>query len=83
MNKIDEIIEYLKQWRANPLHWTNNKRRINGLKPLRGKSNKNKFNPPLELVLLIEAAIEEENQKYIKKIIDNLPNIEDIKCGKI
>lgn len=43
VDDIEEIIEKDKElFCSNPLHWTNNKRKMYGLPVLRGKSNKSR-----------------------------------------
>ena len=83
MDKTDKIIEYLKQWKQNPLHWSNNKRRIAGLPVLRGKSNiKDRFLvPQLILTQLVMEALDEEVNKYIENSYKNLVDVNNITIG--
>jgi len=83
MDKVNKIIEYLIQWKQNPLHWSNNKRRIAGLPVLRGKTNLKDRTLPSKLILnqLIIEALDEEVCKYIKNFYKNFTNINNIKIG--
>lgn len=38
----NELVNMKKEWDSHPCNWPNNKRRMKGLKPLRGSSNINK-----------------------------------------
>ena len=71
-----------KEFYENPLHWSNNKRRIRGLPVLRGRINKcrSKKFPSFKLTprafFLIEDTIEEtlrenwKNDKFFNKFVD-------------
>lgn len=71
-----------KEFYENPLHWSNNKRRIRGLPVLRGRVNKYRskkfpsFKPTPRVFFLIEDIIEEtlcenwENDKFFNKFVD-------------
>lgn len=71
---------------ANPLHWSNNKRRRNGLAPIRGKCNKNRvtrfhsFKSTPRFFFLIEDIIDEVigerfNDGYFEQFVEvkNVP----------
>lgn len=67
---------------ANPLHWSNNKRRRCGLHVLRGRINKYRskrypsFHPTARLMCIIEDTIDEvltdgfKNNKFFEKFVD-------------
>lgn len=67
---------------ANPLHWSNNKRRRHGLPVLRGRINKYRskrypsFHPTARLMCIIEDTIDEvltdgfKNNKFFEKFVD-------------
>lgn len=71
-----------KEFYENPLHWSNNKRKIQGLPVLRGRINKCRskkfpsFKPTPRAFFLIEDTIEEtlresgKNDKFFNKFVD-------------
>lgn len=71
-----------KQFYENPIHWSNNKRKIRGLPVLRGRINKCRskkfpsFKPTSRAFFLIEDIIEEtlcknwKNDKFFNKFAD-------------
>ena len=71
-----------KEFYENPLHWSNNKRRMHGLPVLRGRVNKCRskkfpsFRPTPKLFFLIEDIIEEtlcenwKDNKFFNKFVD-------------
>lgn len=71
-----------KEFYTNPLHWSNNKRRMHGLPVLRGKVNKCRsktfpsFRPTPRVFFLIEDIIEEtlcenwKDDKFFDKFVD-------------
>lgn len=71
-----------KEFYKNPLHWSNNKRRMRGLPVLRGRVNKCRskkfpsFEPTPRVFFLIEDIIEEtlcenwKNDKFFNKFVD-------------
>lgn len=79
-----------KEFYDNPLHWSNNKRRMRGLRPLRGAANKNRvktfppFKPTPRVFFLIEDIIEEtlceefKNDKFFNTFVD----IKDVTMGE-
>ncbi len=78
-----------KEFYENPLHWSNNKRRMHGLPVLRGKVNKNRskkfpsFRPTPRVFFLIEDIIEEtlcENAKD-NKFFNQFVDIKNIDIG--
>ena len=76
----EKIINYINDWRANPLHWTNNKRRNHGLPSLRGKlNNKKRFNPSKHILFnLFEEYMTSNLPAYQKKIIMSMTNVKEI-----
>lgn len=85
----EEMKKYEKAERefyADPLHWSNGKRRMHGLCPLRGKLNKHrkteyKFRASSYIMEALEEIIDlkiKENWRYYNDFV----NIEDINCGK-
>lgn len=45
--QADLLLKTVAKWHNNPMHWTNNKRRMHGYCPLRGRANrKDRFDPP-------------------------------------
>ena len=78
-----------KEFYENPLHWSNNKRKMQGLHTLRGRVNKyrNKkfpaFKPTPRVFFLIEDIIEEtlcENWKN-DKIFNDFVDIKNVSVG--
>ena len=71
-----------KEFYENPLHWSNNKRRMHGLPVLRGRVNKCRskkfpsFRPTPRVFFLIEDIIEEsfckdwKDDKFFNKFVD-------------
>lgn len=78
-----------KEFYENPLHWSNNKRRMHGLPVLRGRVNKyrskkfHSFRPTPRAFFLIEDIIEEmlcENWKD-DKFFDKFVDVKNIDVG--
>lgn len=46
--ELKQIQTMMSEYKTNPLYWSNNKRRLNGLKPLRNKCDHR--NPPTSLL---------------------------------
>ena len=75
---------------ADPLHWSNNKRRRNGLSVLRGICNKKRqtefraFSPTPHVFFIIEDIIEETIGKYCAsdKFYEQFVDIKDCKLGE-
>lgn len=76
--------EFFENWNRDPKHWTNNKRRLSGFAPLRGKANKK---PRLkdDIIVLYNKLcgdIYVEYQKSVKEYIEQLPSIHYVVQGK-
>jgi len=80
-NKIEE---WYIIWSNDPLHWTNNKRRIHGLPTLRKPlNNKKRFILPKEtLFSLVEEEIEERMSQAAHELLNSFALIEDIEIGE-
>lgn len=80
---MNELIDFIKQWQSNPLHWTNNKRRIHGYAPLRKSLNsKRRFYPDkFILFLLIQDTIDKEMPDLINRQIEQLADIKNWKSN--
>lgn len=76
---MNELINFIKQWQSNPLHWTNNKRRMHGYAPLRKSLNtKERFYPnKFILFSLIQNTIDKEMPTLIDKQIEQLTNVKN------
>lgn len=78
-----------KEFYENPLHWSNNKRKMQGLVVLRGKINKCRskkfpsFRPTPRVFFLIEDIIEETLCEYLKddKFFNKFVDIKNIDVG--
>ena len=78
-----------KEFYENPLHWSNNKRRIRGLHVLRGRVNKcrskkfHSFKPTPRVFFLMEDIVEEMicNSWKDNKFFDKFVDIKDIDIG--
>lgn len=89
--KEEEDYEIAKKaFYDNPIHWSNNKRRRHGLRPLRGKTNKNRsktfhrFLPTAALVCRIEDSLNEiienkfkDNEFFNQFVTEKNLNLED------
>lgn len=93
-NKIAEIRDEMKQaeirWKSDPLHWTNNKRRLHGLCALRGVANKkNRFElPPLvritynqELFKITSEYLATNMDKIVQAHVDQMVSIKEVPYG--
>ena len=80
---MNELIDFIKQWQSNPLHWTNNKRRIHGYASLRKSlNNKGRFYPDKFLLFsLIQGTIDKEMPTLINKQIEQLTNVKTWKSN--
>lgn len=73
----EELENYKKEKKKfydNPLHWTNGKRRMNGLRPLRGKTNKTRLKkyPQFKLSFITYSLIEDLlNKTLVCNMKDN------------
>lgn len=94
-DKIAGICEEMKQaeirWKSDPLHWTNNKRRLHGLCALRGVANKkNRFELPEHIKReynqrLFEITSEAMNaflKESMNHMFDNLASIKECNYGE-
>lgn len=93
--EIKQIIEEEKrkwesdkaEFEANPLHWSNNKRRRSGLPTLRGSMNKNRttkfhsFKPTPRVFLAIEDIIEELLPYKFDEYLNQLVDVKNINVG--
>lgn len=78
-----------KEFYENPLHWSNNKRKMQGLVVLRGKINKCRskkfpsFRPTPRVFFLLEDIIEETLCEYLKddKFFNKFVDIKNIDVG--
>lgn len=86
-----QILEEKRKWEldkiefeSNPLHWSNNKRKMYGMNTLRGSLNKNRkkkfrsFKPSYKIFLIIENFIEELLSLEIDKIFQQFIDVEKI-----
>jgi len=88
-SSLDKIGQKIADWKKDPKHWTNNKRRLHGLCEFRGKLNdKSRFNPPTQKIIAsnngveaISCIVEEEQKKYLSTFFENLVNIKDVQQG--
>lgn len=83
--KLEEIRQIEEEFKANPLNWSNNKRRRRGLKPLRkgnsfSKRKWIKIRSELKLFELIEETIDEALGDYIAsaEYFNRFADIKDI-----
>lgn len=94
MDKIAEICEEMKQakirWKSDPLHWTNNKRRMHGLCALRGVANKkDRFELPghikreynRRLFEITSEAVDAFLKESMNHMFDNLVSIKEVRHG--
>ena len=85
----DKIGQEIANWKKDPRHWTNNKRRLHGLCEFRGKLNdKDRFNPPTQKIIAsndgVEAfcrLVEEEQKKSLNTLFENFADIKDVQLG--
>lgn len=69
---------------SNPYYWTNNKRRMHGLNPIR--NNKARIKKLLHDPIFFKAIEQEIEKQFIEemnKIFNNFTNIKDIKAGDV
>lgn len=81
---MNELIDFIKQWQSNPLHWTNNKRRMHGYAPLRQSLNSKKRFYPDKFILfsLIQDAIAKEMPDLINRQIEQFADIKNWKSNQ-
>lgn len=86
----DKISKLYSDWKKDPRHWTNNKRKLHGYGVLRGRVNrKDRFEPPKFMVRKlmahmlpnIEQVISSATKDAIDETIDKLADIRDINIG--
>ena len=65
------IDAYLKEFTADPAHWTNNKRRRHGLPVLRKEANRKCRTVPQVFMKTVFIAVEEILEDVIPKQIEN------------
>lgn len=66
----------------NPYYWSNNKRRLNGLRPFRNNKKRiKKIIHSQELFNAISIELEKQCVKEAIKVIDKMANIKDIALG--
>ena len=85
ITRMSEMQQYVEEFKANPLNWSNNKRRRRGLKPLRkdnsfSKRKWNKVRNDLKFFKLIEETIDETIGNYFSsgECFNNLVDIKNI-----
>ena len=84
--KLEEVLkeyrEYIQKWNDNPMHWTNNKRKMHGYPTLRGSANrKDRFDPHGRKYISIKQRvfqavyelIEQANEDVINNMLSGLP----------
>ena len=87
MSKREEgrkkILDFCSEYKVDPAHWTNNRRRMHGLPVLRkSANNKHRFFPPKhELFHIIESVLYEVCAEEIQKQFEELASIGDIELG--
>ena len=75
------------EFESNPIHWSNNKRRRNGLQTLRGKTNKNRitkfysFKPTPRVFFAIEDMLDELLPKKLDEHFAQFVDVKDISVG--
>lgn len=94
--EIEDIIAQEKaKWEAdkiefesNPIHWSNNKRRRNGLPTLRGRLNKNRttkfhsFHPTSRVFFAIEDMLDEILPSKINEHFNQFVDVKNIALGE-
>ena len=81
---MNELINFIKQWQSNPLHWTNNKRRMHGYAPLRKSLNSKSafYLDKFILFSLIQDTIAKEMPDLINRQIEQLTDIKNWKSNQ-
>lgn len=75
------------EFESNPIHWSNNKRRRNGLQTLRGRANKNRavkfhnFKPTPRVFFVIEDVIDEILGDKFDEHFENFVDVKDLAIG--
>ena len=84
LNSTNKIEKWYIIWSNDPLHWTNNKRRMHGLPTLRKPlNNKKRFVLPKEtLFSLVEEEIEERMSQAVHELLNSFASVENIKIGE-
>ena len=66
----------------DPYYWSNNKRRVHGLKPIRkNKERIRKIAHSVDLFNAIESEIENQIQANLNSYFDNFVNIKEVNLG--
>lgn len=66
----------------DPYYWSNNKRRMHGLKPIRkNKERIKKIAHSVDLFNAIELEVENQLQMRLNSFFDNFANINEIEAG--
>ena len=87
---VDKISKLYSDWKKDPRHWTNNKRKLHGYGVLRGRVNrKDRFEPQKFMVRelmahmfpYIEQVISSATKDTIDEMIDKFVDIRDINIG--
>ena len=86
----DKISKLYSDWKKDPMHWTNNKRKLHGYCVLRGRVNrKDRFEPPKFMVhklmahmlpnieQVMSCAVKDAIDETIEKFVD----IRDVNIG--
>lgn len=75
------------EFEANPMHWSNNKRKRFGMPTLRGPINKNRatkfrsFKPTPRVFFMIEDIIDETLPQHLNKHFNQFVDVKNINCG--
>lgn len=87
----EKVIKFVEDWKKNPLHWTNNKRRLHGYCALRGKANrKDRFSPSQALIAKVANGMASKICTLVEQIMsdnadhmfDDLVDINDFPLGQ-
>ena len=77
-----DLRDFLQEWKNNPLHWSNNKRKFKKLSTLRKPiNNKFRFHPSIKLFELLDAYFIQEMKTRTNELIDCCTDIRSIKLG--
>lgn len=93
---IKQILEEKRKWEldkiefeSNPLHWSNNKRKMHGMNTLRGSLNKNRkkkfhvYRPSYKMFSFIEDMVCRKLQYiYQNDFFNNFVDVKDLGIGK-
>ncbi len=83
MGEMTHTLGLVQEWNCNELHWANNRRRLAGLPPLRGKSNDRCRRFPNRYMLFrsIDSDLNLACEKAIEDQINSFADIKDIQIG--